>query len=141
MLTRLRKKGIQIENMHRTGSGYGGWRLKNRKLTRVVSMNWPEFQRQVCVINDEEVSLTPQETELLLILLLKHPKRHTPVSELIEAMWPNPDLEPDWAAKRLQVLVFNLRGKGVEIESRYQFGYRIPVHARGDTPQQLELAA
>jgi hypothetical protein len=39
--------------------------------------------------------------------------------------------EPDWAAGVLTIAIMRLRRRGVSIENRHSFGYRISAEARG----------
>lgn len=88
-------------------------------------MTWPQYLRRECTFNGDVIKLGRVQTEILSTLLMRSP---APVSasDLIEAVYPNPDKEPDWADSCIKVLVHRVRKKlpGV-IEVRYGMGYTI----------------
>jgi DNA-binding response OmpR family regulator len=104
-------------------------------------MTLPQYKRCECSINGRRQRLSPQETELLALLLVADPDQWTSTGTLIEALWPDPDLEPEWALKCVHVVAGRLRTTfGVPIVSRVGRacgGYRIPREARAE----LRLAA
>lgn len=59
-------------------------------------MTWPEYRRRQCRIGAFLIGLTHVETELLSTLLVRYPQPVT-LGELIEALYPDPDHEPDEA--------------------------------------------
>ncbi len=61
----------------------------------MISMTWPQYLRRECRIEDFVVSLSPIETELLAVLLIRYPAI-TPVEQLVEAVYSNPDEGPEW---------------------------------------------
>lgn len=98
---------------------------------RRVVMTAPMMRRSECLVDGRLVRLTPGQTNLLAVLLLKGPV-FTLWDELIEAVWPDPDLEPDQARRVLDVHMVRLRKRGIEIETWWGEGLRIPVEARGN---------
>lgn len=88
-------------------------------------MSWPQYQRGCCVVDGEQVYLTPTQTEILSVLLIR---RGSVVSrdELWELVWPDPDDAPD--AKNIDVQVCKLRHRiGGVIENEWGRGYRVPL--------------
>lgn len=91
-------------------------------------MTWPDYLARSVRLHGRRIMLNPQETELVLILLLR---RGCTLARavLIEMLWPNPDVEPDWADNLLSVLTYRLRRKLGDrvIETKISFGLRIPT--------------
>ncbi len=85
-------------------------------------MTWPQYRRRECRV---VAALSPLEAELIATLLLRYP---APVStaELIEAIYPDPDVEPDSAVTQIHALV---RKAGHKIGRRHiaasPLGYRL----------------
>lgn len=88
-------------------------------------MTVPQMRRCECTHYGRVVRLTHRECEVLTILLLR---RGTPVSttELIEAIYPNPDSEPDYGVSTIGAFLCRLRRKmpGL-IETNWCWGYSI----------------
>ena len=57
----------------------------------MISMTLPQYRRRQCVINGRKVRLGPMFNEALSLLLVAGPDRFVCRTELIEALWPNPD--------------------------------------------------
>lgn len=95
-------------------------------------MTVPQYRRRECSIDGRTVHLCPAMCELLSVMLVSGPDRFLGSSVLIEALWPNPDLEPDYAESMIWRYILRLRREGVVIENAYNFGWRIPRWARGD---------
>lgn len=83
-------------------------------------MTWPEYRRRQCRIGAFVIGLTLLETELLSTLLVCYPKPVT-LGELIEAIYPDPDFEPDDAEAQIaegmrrlarKVGAFRIQGNG-----------------------------
>lgn len=102
-------------------------------------MTWPEYLVGCCRLNDRLTRMSFQEADVLLALLLGHPDHWTPAGQLIESIWPDANKEPDGARGQLSVQLTRLRRRGIEIENRERFGWRIPREARGR--RQLMKAA
>lgn len=97
----------------------------------MISMTWPQYLRRECRITAQ---LSPQESELLSTLLVRHPCPVT-TSELIEALWPDPEREAERAEARIHCLVLSLRGKiGRDRISFDNVGYRLCQGDREITP-------
>lgn len=90
----------------------------------MVSMTLPQLRRHECTIDGRVVKLRHTLAELLALLLVSGPK-FLSRDDLIEALWPNPDFEPEWAETIIHLRIHELRAHGVEIESAYKFGYRV----------------
>lgn len=102
----------------------------------MISMTLPQYRRAQCTINGCTVQLRPMWAETLATLLVSPPDRFVCKDTLIGELWPNPDLEPEYAANIVDKHIYFLRGLGVEIENASTFGWRIPEHARG---QMIEM--
>jgi DNA-binding response OmpR family regulator len=96
----------------------------------MISMTAPQLRRHECSIDGRVVHLRQTLADLLALLLVNGPDKYMPKEALIEMLWPNPDFEPDWAEAILFRRIHELRNRGVQIESCYRFGYRIPRWAR-----------
>jgi DNA-binding winged helix-turn-helix (wHTH) protein len=96
----------------------------------MISMTIPQFRCHECTINGRAVKLRPQAAEVLSILLVSDPDEFVTQPELIEAMWPNPDFQPDYADTLLGKMFTILRQSGVAIENDWGRGWRIPRWAR-----------
>jgi DNA-binding response OmpR family regulator len=79
-----------------------------REAADLVTMTMPQFRRQECVVDGRIVNLSPLQTELLSILLIRRGAYST-YSLLIELAYP--DYEPDWAHNSLRVTLYHLRAK------------------------------
>lgn len=93
-----------------------------------VSMTWPQYLRGECTVSGFTVKLTEYETEALLLLMLML-RCSNPVSkeEMIEWIWPDPGLEPEFTEGMVYHTMRRLRAKVGEfhITSRVNFGYRL----------------
>lgn len=75
-----------------------------------ISMTWPMYRHRECRYRGRLVQLTRSETEVLSVLLL-HRGRPLFAGQLLEAIYPDPDDEPDTAKKCLHVFLSDLRTK------------------------------
>lgn len=73
----------------------------------MISMTWPQYQRGECSVS---ARLSPQEAEILMVLLVRHPQA-VGTADLIEALWPDADIEPDYADSIVRRAIGRLRGK------------------------------
>lgn len=105
-----------------------------------VSMTVPQLRRHECRIGGLTVRLQPALADFLALLLVSHPNRCLSRRELIEAMWPDAEREPETALEIVRVYVSTLRRLGITVECCTSFGYRIPAEARG-LPQPMRMAA
>lgn len=94
--------------------------------TAMITMTWPQYLRHECMVDGLTVRLAPADAELLLVLMLRYPG-WVPVSELIEALWPEPDDEAEWARNAVKARVSRLRGAigGCRVTSRWGWGYAL----------------
>lgn len=101
-----------------------------------ISMTWPQYRRGSCSVDGIETYLTPHETALLSILLVRRGSLVTH-EELYEMVWTDPDNAPE--PKVVEVYICKLRKKvpGV-IETLWGRGYRID---RADSADELRVAA
>lgn len=91
-----------------------------------VSMTWPQYLRSECTVTGFTVKLTEYEVEALMFLMLRCPNPVTK-EEMIEWLWPNPGLEPEFTEGMIYHTMRRLRAKVGEfhIPSRVTFGYRL----------------
>src|SRR5688572_11456122 len=101
----------------------------------MISMTLPQYRRGECTIDGHVVRMRRTCTELLAVLLVAD--RFLSHSELTEAVWPDPDFEPEFARNTIEQSILRLRRNGVVIECQYSFGWRIPRDAREAEPQRL----
>lgn len=97
----------------------------------MISMTLPQCRRHEATIDGEVVHLTPNETELVALMLVSDPNQIVDKDTFIEAIWPNPDTQPDTAPKIIDVLVMWCRKKGVPITTVWGYGFFIPERNRG----------
>jgi DNA-binding response OmpR family regulator len=103
----------------------------------MIQMTAPQYRRRECTIDGRTLKLKGTcYIELVALLLVSHPDRFVPLDELIEATWPDPDFEPDFAVSVLSVRLHRLRQKGIPIENDWGFGWRIPRWAR----EEIQMA-
>lgn len=76
------------------------------------------------------VRLSPLEAEVLSTIIMRP---LTSRAQIIEAVWPDPDLEPDSAHNMVSVTISRLRRKGVPVACRHGLGFEIDPNyfARG----------
>lgn len=60
----------------------------------MISMTWPQYQRQECMINRMRVRLSKAQAELLFLLLVRYPEPIN-VQEAVSYFFPDPDDEPE----------------------------------------------
>lgn len=93
-----------------------------------VGMTLGQWGRNECSLL---VHLSNQERDMLAALLGQHPGRAMPCGQLIEAVWPDADFEPDYAVSIIYTLVHKLRRKGIPVEQEDGRGYFIDQKSRG----------
>jgi DNA-binding response OmpR family regulator len=103
----------------------------------MIVMTTPQYRRHECTVDGLTVRLSAAKTEFLATLLLCHPERFLSISELIEASWPDPDFEPDYAGNIIAHWIEHLRLIGIPVENYWGFGWRIPAHARSEFGEVL----
>lgn len=101
----------------------------------MISMTWPQYLRCQCTVAGQVVTLTRMEIEILLFLALR--PGWVSRDEMVEFIYPDPDLEPEWAVNNMSVYIYRMRCRfGYHfIESQPCYGYRL---AR---TQSLNIAA
>jgi DNA-binding response OmpR family regulator len=94
-------------------------------------MTWPQYRRRECTVCGFLVRLSALEVEALLVLLLRYPCAVS-TADLIEAVHPDPDREPELAEDSIFQTIHRLRAKigGFHIHRRNGFGYEL-VQAPG----------
>lgn len=102
-----------------------------------ISMTYPQLRRREVSVDDELIHLTPMETDVVMVMLLRPPGYLVSKAELTEVLWPDPEAQPITAIRVIYMMIMRLRRKGVPIESRMNWGYAIPAAARGDPPMLL----
>ena len=70
-------------------------------------MTWPQYLRRECNVT---ARLSRREAELLATLLMRHPGPVS-TSDLIEALYPDPDSEPEFPESEVRRVVSRLRAK------------------------------
>lgn len=75
-----------------------------------VSMTWPQYLRRQCVYKGKLYKLTKMEIEVILVLLLNHPR---PVNRdaLIEALYCFDDREPDYGYNCVNQFIARIKKK------------------------------
>lgn len=68
------------------------------------------------------VYLSRQQVEVLSTIMMRP---LTSKAQIIEAVWPDPDLEPDSADNMVSGIISKLRRKGVPIGNRHGLGFEI----------------
>ena len=94
-------------------------------------MTLPQYRRGEVSVDGVPVHLTPNETELVALMLVSDPNQIVDRDTFIEVIWPNPDTQPDTAPKIIDVMVMRCRKKGVPIDTSWGWGFRILEHNRG----------
>jgi DNA-binding response OmpR family regulator len=91
-----------------------------------VAMTWPQYLRAECSVTGFTLKLTDYEAQALLLLMLRCPNSVSK-DELIEWLWPDPGLEPEFTETMIYQTMRRLRAKVGEfhIPSRVNFGYRL----------------
>ena len=92
----------------------------------MISMTWPQYERKDCSFRGQVIRLTTTECEIVSTLLMRRGQA-VPYEDIIGALWPNPDLEPDYAYNIIMQYRRKLTRKlpGV-IECRHSVGLLIP---------------
>jgi DNA-binding response OmpR family regulator len=120
-----------------------GMRFTQQRISRlrrtggIISMTLPQFRRNQCVVDGRTIRLSPMISEVLSMLLAAGPDRFVSRAEFVESLWPNPDCQPEFAFKIVDICVSRLRGHGVTIETLRHVGWLIPRVAREAAPQRL----
>ncbi len=91
-----------------------------------LSMTWPQYLRNECVIGNRLTKLSPRVMKLFLLLLLRR-GMITSRTEAIEWMWPDPDYEPERAQTVVAMCITDLRKVGVPIRLSYGRGFEIGI--------------
>lgn len=76
----------------------------------MIRMTWPMYRRGECEFFGRLVYLSPMEAEALATLLLNRGRLVT-LWHLTEALYPIPDLEPDYAYGCVWQFIHRLRAK------------------------------
>jgi DNA-binding response OmpR family regulator len=93
-------------------------------------MTWPQYQRCCCTVDGEHIYLTPHQTELLAVLLIRRGRLVTR-EELWEAVWPDPDFAPEIKIVDVQICKVRQAVGGI-IQTEWGRGYWIPRPADAD---------
>lgn len=86
-----------------------------------VSMTWPQHQRREVKVLEKVIKLSPMEHLITSVLLMR--RNIVKAIELVEILYPNANLEPDYAENSVRIFVQRARRKGVPIKTRKTFGY------------------
>jgi hypothetical protein len=95
-----------------------------RTRSMAVTMTWTQYRYGYCSVDGDEVKLSHQERELILRLLLTRPGDWVAVQDLVDWIWPDPDLQPMTAHISIDRLAYRLASKGINIEARRAFKSR-----------------
>jgi DNA-binding response OmpR family regulator len=71
-------------------------------------MTWAQYRRRACSFEGREVPLGPIAAEIVSTLVM-HGGRDVALTELLEAVYPDPDLEPDWGVSCIHRIINKLR--------------------------------
>ena len=72
-----------------------------------ISMTWPEYKRSQCRLDGNVIQLRPKEVEVLLLCLLRRGQTVT-WQELVEWVYPDPDVEPYYALRNIYIYAWRL---------------------------------
>jgi hypothetical protein len=115
-------------------------------------MTWHEYCRNRCTIDGLRCRIAPAMAELLALLLLTDPKRFVSLDDILDVLWPNPDLQPETWRNVVSVHMSALVALGIQIERRVgrgmgqgsrsaDQGWRIPMTGRGGRHDTRRMAA
>ena len=79
-------------------------------MTDPIRMTWQMYLVGICSYRGRLVQLTRMEAEIVATLLIRRGRRMT-IPEIIEAVYPDPDREPDTAYNCVAVLLSRVRRK------------------------------
>ncbi|HET7255611.1 MAG TPA: winged helix-turn-helix domain-containing protein [Xanthobacteraceae bacterium] len=92
-----------------------------------IEMRWADYMRRECVYLGRRVQMTPRHCDILSILLLNRGQMLT-TNEIIERLWPDPDLEPEWPKDTVRTHIYQLRNRAPGIiETIGSQGYMVPL--------------
>lgn len=107
--------------------------LSQEKTPR-ISMTWPQLRRNEFTLRGRPVRLEPQTMKVFAVLYMNL-GRVVRVEDLIEGVWPNPELEPDYSTNVIYQKIHNLRRHlSEELEHLWGRGYILahPSKWKGD---------
>lgn len=92
-----------------------------------LAMTWPDYRRGEVQVRGKRVRLMPQCVEIVAALLMNR-GRTLSRGTLIEMIWPNPDAEPDWAERQINVQICRIRKAigACAVVTEWGRGFRIP---------------
>lgn len=103
----------------------------------MVSMSWMQYRHLgLCRVHDTLIYLTELETEIVSTLLMAKPNSLITHKEMIERVWPDPELQPETASKVLGVYYTLLRkklGRGIIVT---EWGRGMRIDHDGETQHQ-----
>lgn len=92
-----------------------------------LRMTWPQYQRRECTFKNTTVRLSPTQREILATLLMRRGQL-VRRDELIEAVYPDPDKEPETSYLVVDRMMWLLRRKlPGAIERIWGRGFLIPI--------------
>lgn len=103
----------------------------------MIAMTLPQARRCECTLYGRVVRFPPMAARLLELLLMISPHRRVDQEEIIEWLWPDPDLQALNTMKITHIYIGQLRAGGVAIETEWGRGWSIPEHARNAVPMRL----
>lgn len=101
----------------------------------MISMTMPEYRRGYCRLDGNLIRLNAAGStqrinramvEVLSVLLIRHPHPAS-AAEIIQFLWPDPDLEPEYAANGVKRAIHFLRKLlgAIHLETLPQRGWRL----------------
>ena len=90
-------------------------------------MTWPDYVNRRVQVDGVPVRMSRMLIDLLATLLINR-GRTLSMATLIEALWPNPFLEPEYSERSLYVHIYKLRRLigAHRIITMHRQGFRIP---------------
>jgi hypothetical protein len=71
-------------------------------------MTWPGYLRHEVIVDGVIHRLTPKLAELAFLLLVRR-GHFVPMNDIVEFLWPDPDLEPDFSEDVIRTYASRLR--------------------------------
>ena len=105
-----------------------------------IKATWEYFP----TVNGVPIELRPLAARLLERLLMSAPGEWIATADIIEWLWPNPDVQPLFADKIISQGVGSLRRNGIFVETSFARGsgcpikaYRIPAEYRREGEERM----
>lgn len=89
----------------------------------MIRMTWPQYRRQEIEVRGQVIRLSKSQAEIAFALLVR--PGVVSFNDLIEAVWPDPDFEPDYARNILSIQIHKMRRKGIPVVNYHSRGYSL----------------